>query len=181
MTKNPKTTGSLPQQPLSTAKRLLFGGFAFAGTAVYAVSFSLIRESFQLLPIAAAIGIAAGVSWIGFGIILLIVTRLRPSIMDWADACLATMATGNAILFVSVAANVIIFLFGSKEGPIAGTLIPLHAAVLIAADIIMGSIFIQRSSSLGLGRFTAAALWIFGLNGLFALMFVVFKKFGVLL
>jgi hypothetical protein len=126
----------------------LFGGFAFAGTAVYAASFSLIRESMQLLPVAAAIGIAAGASWIGFGIILLIVTKRRPSIMDWADACLATMATGNAILLVSVAANATIFLFGSKEGQIAGTLIPLHAAVLIAADIIMGSVFIQRAAKL---------------------------------
>ena len=181
MAQSTPTTGPLRTKRLSTIKRLLLGGFAFVGTALYAASFALIRENIHLLPIAAAVGAAAGVSWIVFGITLLIVTKRRPSTMHWADACLVTMATGNLILLVSALANTIIFAFVSKEEPVAGTLIPLHAAVLIAADVIMGSIFIRRAVDLGLGRWAAALMWVFALNGFFALILLLLYKAGVLL
>jgi hypothetical protein len=142
---------------LNWSHRVLLAGVAFAGSAVYAWSFAGVPQHDEWLPVAGAIGIAAGVSWVLFGVILLAFTRCRPSVMAWADACLVTMATGIAVKLTTVIANFV-------SPPNAW----FHLAVLMAANFVMAFVFIARAQRLGLRPLRAAGLWFCVLNGLFA-------------
>lgn len=139
--------------------RVLLCGIAFAGSAVYAWSFAGVPEREQWLPVAGAIGFAAGVSWVLFGILILTVARCRPSVMAWADACLITMAAGITVKMATVVANTI-----SPPSAV------FHLAVLMAANLTMAFVFIRRAQRLGVRPLLAAALWFGALNGLFALV-----------
>ena len=86
--------------------RVLLGVLAVAGTIAYALSFRTVPTAAAWLPPAgAAVGAAAGVSWLAFGAVLMLFTRGRPAPLEWADACLRTMAAGIAVLTVGTAFN----------------------------------------------------------------------------
>src|SRR6478736_4618270 len=142
---------TIPQRPsywliesttLTWPYRLLLTCAAFAGSAIYAWSFTHVPQREQWLPAASAVGIAAGVSWVLFGLLLLAITRTRPSIWAWADACLVTMAAGMTIKITTVAANFIWranrlamrpilaagLWFGALNGIFAVVMLGLHAA-----------------------------------------------------
>lgn len=139
--------------------RLLLTGVAFAGSAIYAWSFAHVPQREQWLPVASAVGIAAGVSWVLFGLLLLTVTRARPSVWAWADACLVTMAAGMTIKMTTVAANLI-----SPPGA------SFHLAVLMTANLVMAGVFIWCAKRLAMRPLLAAGLWFGVLNGIFAVM-----------
>ena len=162
---------------LSWTGRLLFGTAAIAGTCIYAASFALIEEGAKLASVATAIGIASGISWPGFGVILLFVTRCRPRILAWADACLITMIAGIVVLMLSALLNMSAFAIKASEA--AGALTMIHIAILIAADLLMALVFIYLARRLGLSRLLAATLWVVALNGIFAgLLFLLSRSGG---
>ncbi len=130
--------------------RLSFGTLAIAGSALYVVSFDVMR------PLACAITIAAALSWIAFGGALLMVTRARPGVMAWADACLAPMAVGGIALSLGALANAASF--GSTG---------FHAALLVVLNVTMAALFVPRARALGLKTWMAVSLWVVGLDGLF--------------
>ncbi|MGC3957882.1 MAG: hypothetical protein QM813_08030 [Verrucomicrobiota bacterium] len=139
--------------------RLLLAGVAFGGSALYAWSFAHVPQREQWLPIASAIGIAAGISWVLFGLLLLAVTRTRPSMLAWVDACLLTMAAGMTIKMTAVTANLIL--------PPGAS---FHLAVLLTANLAMAGVFIWRAHQLAMRPLLAAALWFGALNGIFAIV-----------
>lgn len=139
--------------------RLLLTGVAFAGSAIYAWSFAHVAQREQWLPVASAIGIAAGVSWVLFGLLLLAVTRAKPSMLAWADACLVTMTAGMTIKTTTVVANII-----SPPGA------SFHLAVLLTANLVMAGVFIWRAKRLAVRPLLAAGLWFGTLNGIFAVV-----------
>lgn len=151
---------------LRTSTRVLLGGLAIAGTAVLAATFAVSPQTHPLLPTAAMVGTATGVSWVLFGGILLLTGRRRASMESYADLCLVTMGSGMAVLITGAALNVtmVLPLWG------AGAFIGAHIVSMVAADIIMGATFTRHSGRLGFTRNQAIALWILGLNGVFALL-----------
>jgi hypothetical protein len=150
---------------LTWRRRCGLAAFVLAGTAVYAASFGWRPSVRTCAPVAVSVALAAGVSWIGFGSLLWAVTRRRLSWLAWADVCLPTMATGNAVLSVSVLLNGAGVLRGDAVTP---ALMVAHGAILLAANVVMGIGFCSRAKSLGLRAGQAALLWIGGLDGLFA-------------
>ncbi|MCI0486664.1 MAG: hypothetical protein L0229_08700 [Blastocatellia bacterium] len=161
---------------LSWTGRFLFGMVAIAGTVIYAASFALIEESAKLVPVARAIGIASGVSWPVFGVILLLVTRCRPRVLAWADACLITMIAGITVLMLSALSNVAAFVIKAIES--AGASTTIHTAILIAADLLMAVVFVRHARMLGLGRALAVTLWVVALNGIFAALLILLSRSG---
>ena len=131
-------------------RRLCFGTLAIAGCALYVVSFNGMR------PLACAITVAAALSWIAFGVALLLITRARPGILAWADACLDPMAVGGAALSLGALANALSL--GSTA---------FHAALIVILNVAMAALFVPRARELGLRTWMAIGLWIVGLDGLF--------------
>ena len=154
-----KELSQLGAHLLTWPRRFLLTAVAFGGSTLYALSFANVPERARWLPIAAAIGIAAGVSWIVFGLVLLGVTRRRPSIWHWADVCLRTMAVGMTIKMTTVLANLV-------APPTAG----FHLAVLVAANLAMAAMFAGQARPLGVSVRAALALWFGVLNGVFAVV-----------
>ena len=139
--------------------RVLLALVAFGGSTVYALSFANVPERVRWLPVATAIGIAAGVSWVLFGLVLLVVTRWRPSVWHWADACLRTMACGMAVKMSAVVANLV-------GVPSAW----FHLGVLLVANLVMAAVFVWQARRLGMRLGTGLGLWFGALNGVFALV-----------
>jgi hypothetical protein len=153
--------------------RLLLMLIAFAGSAVYAVSFRLIDVAAALTPIAAAIGVAAGTAWIGFGFLLLTAAQMRPrryrgvTALHWADACLLTMSVGMAAKMIGVGINAMAAAFSGGSVALA-VLAPIQLAILVGTDVLMGVVFVRFAIRLGMPTRHAAMYWIIALNGIFA-------------
>jgi hypothetical protein len=155
--------------PLPLRFRATLAALAFIGTALYAASFILHPEAGRLVPIATAIGLSAGLSWMVLGkVILYIAGRSGPKIMMWFDTCLLTMAAGELVLLTAALANLI--------AHFTGHLIPAwaHLGLLLLSDLVMASVFIIRAALLGTSPQLATALWIAVLNGAFAVFMVAF-------
>lgn len=152
---------------LNWPHRLLLTCVAFAGSAIYAGSFAPVPQREQWMPVASGVGIAAGVSWVLFGLLLLAVTRCQPSVLAWADACLVTMAAGIAVKMTTVAAN-----FISPPGAW------FHIVVLLIANLTMATIFIWRAQRLAMRPLLAAGLWFGALNGCFVVVMLALRAGG---
>ncbi len=158
---------------LPPSVRMLLMLIAFAGSAVYAASYRLIAGVTDLAPIAAAIGVAAAIAWIGFGFLLLMVAQMHPkrfarvSVWHWADACLMTMSLGMAIKMIGAGGNVIAAALHG-EGVAPAMLAPLQLALLVVTDVAMGFLFARLTARLGMPTRMACLLWIVALNGIFA-------------
>lgn len=152
-------------RPLTLPARLALAGLAFIGTAVYASSFALRPLSDQaprLLPLATGIGLAAGISWMVLGKVLLALAgRSGAKVLMWFDTCLLAMGVGECILIAAAGMNVIGW--ASGVAPPRGA----HLAMLLFADAAMAAVFILRSWKLGVSPALAATLWIAVLNGAF--------------
>lgn len=153
---------------LSWPARFLLAFISFAGTAVYAGSFALAGYREKLMPVAVAVGIASAISWPVFGLVLLMVTRSRPSILAWVDTCLVAQNIGIAVLMLSALVNLIFYASGASVSDYTSTFV--HTIILLAADTVMAAIFVRRASRIALSRAKALALWIIVLNGIFVLL-----------
>jgi hypothetical protein len=158
-----------PDAP-SLLHRLTLAAVAILGTLAFAASFANLRAPHPLLPIAAAVGLAAGVSWLAFSLILLVVTGARPSITDWIDACLRTMARGIAVLSIATLANF-------TPLPLRALLF-IHGIALATSNLVMAVTFAARARRLGLAPLAAVAFWIVGLNATFAAILFALMRIG---
>jgi hypothetical protein len=170
------TAARSPNYSLTWLSRSLLVASAFLATAVYAGSFFMLGPAQRLTNLATDIAISSGIAWIGFGCVLLMVTRKRPSVLAWVDACLLTMLVGNGVLLLSVLVNVIFGLFATHIKAMA--LAPAHAIILFIANGFMMVSFIYRTRNLGMRPWIAALLWVVVLNGFFALLLFWFKQKG---
>jgi hypothetical protein len=156
--------------------RVLLGVLAVAGTIAYALSFRTVPTAAAWLPPAgAAVGAAAGVSWLAFGAVLMLFTRGRPAPLEWADACLRTMAAGIAVLTVGTAFNLGV---SPLRGIPLGLLLGVHAALLVIGNVVMGVMFSREARRLGLGPAVAIAAWTCALDGVFALILMALYRTG---
>ena len=149
---------------------------AFGGSAVYALSFAGVSGAHRYAAHAAAVGIAAGLSWILFGLLLITVTRARPSIVSWMDACLATMAVGIAIKMIAVALN-FVWSWNDSIAPRGAHLVFIHLAILACADVAMGARFCAETRARGVSLRAALALWL-AINFVFGVLLFTFSRIG---
>ena len=158
--------------------RVLLAGIALGGTLAYAASFQALPDSAALARPAAAVALAAAVSWPLFGAALLLLTRARPSPFAWADACLRTMAAGIVVLALAATINLNVPLLGAT--PPARWLAAGHAALLAVANALMLAAFVREARRLGLKPATAAGLWMLALNGTFCTTLLFLYRIGVM-
>lgn len=173
-------TGNSARDPVSLTwpRRLACAAYAFAATAVYAGSFFLLPEPGRFARPAAAVGLAAAVSWPGFGAALLAVSRVRPSVLAWADVCLRTMIVGNTVLLLSVLANGTAT-WQKVDVTVGYSWELLHSGVLAAANLSMAAVFARGARRLGMSVPVSLAMWFGVLGGLFALTLVLFRNGGM--
>jgi hypothetical protein len=146
------------------------GCVSVAGTAVYAASFTLCDSRRTLAPLASAIGIAAGIAWVGFGLLIRAIDGPR-RLGRWIDACLRTQTIGVIVLLFAAAANAIVFAGngGLSSYPMFPVFVVVHWGLLILADVLMGARFVAEAAAIsGVSRRGALVGWIIGLNGIFA-------------
>ena len=158
------------RQPFNT--RLVLGAVSILGTLVYAASFALCDSERTLAPLAAAIGVAAAVAWLGFGAMIWLAQGSR-QIDLWIDTCLKTQAIGIAVLMLAAAANATFFASADRLGsyPVFPVFVVVHLGLLLVADALMGAHFLlaaERTAGVAWPR--ALAGWVLGLNGIFALI-----------
>jgi hypothetical protein len=157
---------------LSWSRRACLALIAIGGSVAYALSFQRLPESQRLAPLAAAVMWSAALSWPIFGGAVLLATRTRPSILDWTDACLRTMAIGMAVLTAGSIANVAAlsrFDAGRFLGcPELLLTLWIHLMLLLAAQVFMAVSFLHEAAQLRLSTLWAILLWIAGLCGPFA-------------
>lgn len=149
---------------------LVFVIVATLGTVAYSMSFKAAEFDIRVWGIACAIGWAAAISWLGLGCVLAAMSRPGSSVwgqiplVGWFRICLKTMAIGMVILSCGTVLNLVIF----ATGPAFEGSVPAHIGILVASDVVMGILFVNRARTLGLSLLHATSLWILVLNGLFA-------------
>jgi hypothetical protein len=159
--------------------RLLLGAVAVLGTLAYSLSF-LPAAGGRFVGPGAAIGVAAGVSWFVLGAAVLWMSRGRPSIGAWADACLATMAVGIGLLSAGTILNLAAWgvpAVGSAPEALAAA----HLAILLASNIAMGATFVRRAGRLGLSAVCGTGAWVLALDGTFAIILLCLARYGGLI
>lgn len=147
-------------------KRFAFIALAFGGTALYAASFALLAPGQRpewLQPLAIGVAVASAVSWPFLGIMLRAASKDRDTLARWFDACLATIAFGEAWLLAAAGWN----LLASFVAPSLPVLLGVHLALLLGADATMCAVFTRRGGAIGMRPRVAAGLWIFAMNGVF--------------
>lgn len=159
---------------VTALRRLALGSVAAGGTVAYAWSFTRVANAGPLLPLATAVGSAAGVSWLVFGAVLLTVTGARPSIAGWVDACLHTMAVGMAVLSTATLANL------AWPAISLTWLLSVHGGALVVSNVVMAARFVARARVLGLPPAAAVTFWMVGLNATFGAILFALWRAGVL-
>lgn len=159
--------------------RVLLAGIAVGGTLAYAASFHALPRPDRLAAAGICIGLAAGIAWPAFGAVLLLVTGARPSLIDWADACLRTMAAGIVLVAVAALLNLNARLLdpGVDALPL---LAAAHVVLLACANGVMLRTFVGEARRLGLSGSTAVTLWMLVLNGTFAAILLFIYRIGVM-
>jgi len=155
--------------PGLSQRRAALTGLSVVGTVAYAASFAVCDSRHTLAPLATAVGVAAAVAWVTFMVLIRHAVGAH-AFERWIDLCLRTQAVGIAALVVGAFANVTFFTsadwLGSK--PMFPVFIVVHAGLLALGDALMGLYFVTASDRHGLSVTRAVAVWVFGLNGIFA-------------
>jgi hypothetical protein len=164
-----------------TPSRLALGALSIAGTILYVASFALCDSRHTLAPLAAAVGVAAGLAWVVFGLLIRLAAGAR-AVATWVDVCLRTQAVGTVVLVLAATANATFFAradgLGSK--PMFPVFVVVHAGLLLLADVLMGAHFVTAAQARGLSWPRALAAWVLGLNGIFAIVLVLLVNGRVL-
>lgn len=101
----------------------------------------------------------------------------RATLTRWFDACLVTIAFGEAWLLTAAAWNLV----ASRVDAPTGVLLGSHLALLLSADATMGAVFVRRGAAIGMPRRRAAFLWVVAMNGVFgALLLALAAPLGYL-
>jgi hypothetical protein len=150
-------------------RRIALGIAAFLGTAIYVASVMRL-ENDELSRFALRLGLSAAISWVIFGgILCLVVRRVRP--IEWADVCLGAMGIGVLLLIACAAMNLGLTPHLQPPGKIEEAR-QFQVIGLFCADVSMGAWFVTRSARKGIPASTALWAWVFGLNGVFALLMI---------
>ena len=144
---------------------------AVGGSLVYGASLSLLFHRWRPQHSALWLTLSAGGSWCIFGPLLVLVTRRRAR--TCAQACLTTMAYGQAVLVSGTAINVWLRLKGSfKEAALARW----NLALVGLSNLLMATALTRQLRTLGVSAWKTLLSWMVVLNGSGILLFGLFRR-----
>ncbi|MBI1849729.1 MAG: hypothetical protein HYR85_05245 [Planctomycetes bacterium] len=149
-------------------KRAALGAVAILGTIAWTVAIASVMPRWRTE--AAVLGVAAGIAWPVFGGVVLYVTRGRPSVVAWVDACLNTMALGIAVLLIS---STFWLVFAFAGGNPMAAMMGFLPGSLLASFVVMIQFFLKQALGRGMPARTALGLWFGVLLGSFAVIVLV--------
>ncbi len=144
-----------------------FGGLGFvavAGSLIYGASLGATLPRQSVVRLAILLTASTGFSWLVLGALLIWATHKL--VLDLAEACLVTMAVGEAVLVPAALVN-----WGFAPNPY-----PFNIGVLILSNILMAAVFATQLGRLGVSRMTSLCLWVLGLNGTWLLFLALFGR-----
>jgi hypothetical protein len=144
---------------------------AVGGSLVYGASLSLLFHRWRPGRSALWLALSAGGGWCIFGPLLVLLSRRRAQ--TCVQACLTTMAYGEAVLVSGAALNVWLRLKGSfKEAVLA----PWNVALVGLSNLLMATALTRQLRALGVPAWKTLLSWMVVLNGSGALLFGLFRR-----
>ena len=144
---------------------------AVGGSLVYGASLSLLFHRWRPRRSALWLALSAGGSWCIFGPLLVLVTRRRAQ--TCVQACLTTMAYGEAVLVSGAAINVWLRLQSSfKETVLARW----NLALVGISNLVMVTALTRQLRALGVPAWKTLLSWMVVLNGSGTLLFGLFRR-----
>lgn len=144
---------------------------AVGGSLVYGASLSLLFRRWRPGRSALWLALSAGGGWCIFGPLLVLLSRRRAQ--TCAQACLTTMAYGEAVLVSGAALNVWLRLKGSfKEAVLARW----NVALVGLSNLVMATALTRQLRALGVPAWKTLLSWMVVLNGSGALLFGLFRR-----
>ncbi len=144
---------------------------AVGGSLVYGASLSLLFRRWRPGRSALWLALSAGGSWCIFGPVLVLLSRRRAQ--TCAQACLTTMAYGEAVLVSGAGINVWLRLKGSfKEAALARW----NFALVGISNLVMAMALIRQLRALGVPTWKTLLSWMVVLNGSGTLLFDLFRR-----
>lgn len=114
--------------------------------------------------------LSTGCSWLVLGALLCLLTRKRA--LDLAEACLITMAYGEAVLVSGAGIDWVLLQSNFRLiDPV-----PLNVGFILVSNIVMAFVFVVRLRRLEVGVAQSLGLWLIGLNGSWPLFLMLFKR-----
>ena len=143
---------------------------AVGGSMIFGQAAGAVLPSVSMSKGAVLLTLSTGCSWLVFGGLLWGITK-KP-VLSLAEACLVTMAYGEAVL---VSGAVLDWLF-IKPNLSHLSAAPINAAIILIADCFMATIFACRLKRIGVSPKISLGLWILGLNGSWAIFLFLLIK-----
>jgi hypothetical protein len=144
---------------------------AVGGSLVYGASLSLFFHRLRPQRSALWLALSAGGSWCIFGPLLVLLSHRRAQ--TCVQACLTTMAYGEAVLVSGAGINVWLHLKGSfKEAALACW----NVALVGISNLVMATALTGQLRALGVPAWKTLLSWMVVLNGGGALLFGLFRR-----
>jgi len=144
---------------------------AVGGSLVYGASLSLHFRRWRPGRSALWLALSAGGGWCIFAPLLVLLSRRRAQIC--VQACLTTMAYGEAVLVAGAAINVGLRLKGSFKQAV---LARWNFALVGLSNIVMATALSRQLRVLGVPAWKTLLLWMVALNGSGALLFGLLRR-----
>ncbi len=144
---------------------------AVGGSLVYGASLSLLFRRWRPGRSALWLALSAGGGWYIFGPLLVLLTRHR--VQTCAQACLTTMAYGEAVLVGGAGINVWLRLKGSFQEAV---LARWNVALVGLSNLVMATALTRQLRALGVPTWKTLLSWMVVLNGSGALLFGLFRR-----
>lgn len=145
---------------------------AVGGSLLYGASLSLLFRRWRPGRSALWLALSAGGSWCLFGPFLVLLSRLRA--LTCAQACLTTMAYGEAVLVSGAGINLWFRLKGGFE---EAFLTRWNVALVGFSNIVMVTVLARQLHALGVPARKTLFSWMAVLNGSGALLFALLRHF----
>jgi hypothetical protein len=144
---------------------------ALGGSLAYGASLSLLFRRWRPGRSALWLALSAGGGWCIFGPLLVLLSRLRAQ--TCAQACLTTMAYGEAVLVSGAGINVWMRLKGSfKEAALARW----NVSLVGLSNLVMATALTQQLHALGVPAWKTLLSWMVVLNGSGILLFGLLRR-----
>lgn len=149
---------------------------AFLGSALFGASaVAGLRQFSSVQDGATWLIVSAGLAWVIFGPLLVLISRRR--IRTCAHACLVTMTYGEFVLFAGAIVNVlfqVVLYFTRIDSPLHAWPVYVSFAIVGISNIVMASILTIQMEALGVPGWKTLLAWFLFLDGIGAGLFYAF-------
>lgn len=147
------------------------GAIALGGSLLFGAALGTSSPAWRAGRGAAWLALSAGLSWLLFGPLLVLVTRR--GVLTCAHACLVTMAYGEMVLVPGAA---LLWLRASWPGLVSLSPAVWSAGLVGVSNVAMAAVFAAQMSALRVPLWRSLACWLVALDGSGALLFALFAR-----